>query len=75
MPRVMRCRQFQWNDRSKGIGLCGRWWVSKMPCLRPNPTVPKGITMPVASMDVTTISAVVSMTSSPRAGVSRTHRT
>ena len=36
MPRVMRCRQSQRNDRSNGSGLCGDWWVRKVPRLRPN---------------------------------------
>jgi hypothetical protein len=35
MPRVVQCRKSQTNDQSDGSGLCGGWWVRKVPRLRP----------------------------------------
>ncbi len=69
MPRVMRCRQSQGNDQSKGIVSGGNWWVRTMPRRRPNPTVPKMTTMRVPSTEVTTISAVIGMIGTPRTSV------
>ena len=65
MPCVMRCRQFQWNDRSKGIGFM--WTlVGEDDAVSPSKShFAKGTTMLVPSTNLTMTSAVVSMISSP----------